>query len=233
MCGRYVIEWLPDEISERFQLRRIPASLFASFNAAPTQELPTVLEAEDGERELVTMRWGLIPRWAKPGDAKSKGPAPFNARAESLLEKPMFKSLVGRKRCLVPANGYYEWKQVGSRKQPYLFQTADEEMFAFAGLYDEHERPDGTLVPSYTVITTEANELAREYHHRMPVILPREAEEEWVSKDQTDARAAVQLLEPYPAEQLTVRPVSPEVNNVRNNDPSLIEPFDTGEESDD
>jgi putative SOS response-associated peptidase YedK len=232
MCGRYVIEWLPDEISERFQLRRIPASLFASFNAAPTQELPAVLEVEEGERELMTMRWGLIPRWAKPGDSKAKGPAPFNARAESLLEKPMFKSLVSRKRCLVPANGYYEWKQVGGRKQPFLFQTEDQELFAFAGLYDEHEGPDGSPVSSYTVITTVANELSRDYHHRMPVILPREAEEEWVSKEQTDARAVVQLLEPYPADQMTVRPVSPEVNNVRNNDPSLIEPFDTGDAED-
>jgi putative SOS response-associated peptidase YedK len=230
MCGRYVIEWLPDEISERFQLRRIPASLFASFNAAPTQALPTVIESSDGERELQTMRWGLIPRWAKPG--QSKGPAPFNARAETLLEKPMFKSLVSRKRCLVPANGYYEWKQVAGRKQPYFFQPADHELFAFAGLYDEYEGDDGEPVGTYTVVTTEANELTREYHDRMPVILPREAEEEWVSREQTDGRAVTQLLAPYPPDQMTVRPVSPEVNNVRNNDPSLIEPLDLDDEGD-
>jgi putative SOS response-associated peptidase YedK len=228
MCGRYVIEWLPDEISERFQLRRIPASLFASFNAAPTQELPTVIESPESERELVTMRWGLIPRWAKAG---SKGPTPFNARAETLLEKPMFKSLVSRKRCLVPANGYYEWKQVSGRKQPYFFQPADQELFAFAGLYDEFEDDDGERVATYTVVTTNANELTREYHDRMPVILRPEDEEEWVSREQTDAHAVTQLLAPYPADQITVRPVSTEVNNVRNNNPSLIEPLD--EEEDD
>lgn len=224
MCGRYVIQWLPDEISERFQLRHIPLSLFESFNAAPTQELPTVVETEDGERELRTMRWGLIPRWAKPGETKA--PAPFNARAESVLEKPMFRSLVNRKRCLIPANGYYEWKQVGGRKQPFLFEPTDQELFAFAGLYDEFTDPDGEIVSSYTVITTEANELAAEYHNRMPVILPRDAEEEWVSREVDDGHAVAHLLAPYPAERLAVRPVSPAVNNVRNNDPSLIAPLE-------
>jgi putative SOS response-associated peptidase YedK len=228
MCGRYVIEWLPDEISERFQLRRIPASLFASFNAAPTQQLPTIVEHDEGDRELTTMRWGLIPRWVKAG---SKGPSPFNARAETLLEKPMFKSLVGRKRCLVPANGYYEWKQVAGKKQPYFFQPADQELFAFAGLYDEYEDDAGERFATYTVITTEANEVTREYHDRMPVILSPDAEEEWVSRDQTDVFAVTQLLTPYPADQMTIRPVSTEVNNVRNNDPTLIEPLD--DENDD
>lgn len=224
MCGRYVIEGLPDEISERFQLRRIPLLLFESFNAAPTQELPTVIEDERGERELRPMRWGLIPRWAKPGETKA--PAPFNARAESVLEKPMFRPLVNRKRCLVPANGYYEWKQVGGRKQPYLFQTTDQELFAFAGLYDELTDEDGEIVASYTVITTDANELAADYHHRMPVILPRDAEEAWVSREVDDGRAVAHLLAPYPAERMRVRPVSPAVNNVRNNDRSLIAPLD-------
>jgi putative SOS response-associated peptidase YedK len=222
MCGRYVIQWLPDEISERFQLRRIPASLFESFNAAPTQELPTVVEHEVGERELRTMRWGLVPRWAKPGEGKA--PAPFNARAESILEKPMFRSLISRKRCLVPANGYYEWKQVAGRKQPFLFEPTDQELFAFAGLYDEFAGPDGEVLSSYTVITTEANELAAEYHNRMPVILEPDDEEEWISADQTDSHAVAHLLHAYPADRMRVRPVSPAVNNVRNNDRSLIEP---------
>jgi putative SOS response-associated peptidase YedK len=221
-----VIQWLPDEISERFQLRRIPLSLFESFNAAPTQELPVIREDDEGERELLTMRWGLIPRWAKPGETKA--PEPFNARAESVLEKPMFRSLVKRKRCLVPANGYYEWKQVGGRKQPFLFEPTDQEIFAFAGLYDEVEQGD-EIVASYTVITTEANALAAGYHHRMPVILKPEDEDEWVSRDLDDGHAVEHLLAPYPAERMAVRPVSPAVNNVRNNDPSLIEPLDDAE----
>jgi putative SOS response-associated peptidase YedK len=227
MCGRYVIQWLPDEISERFQLRRIPLSLFESFNAAPTQELPVIRETDEGDRELLTMRWGLIPRWSKPGETKA--PAPFNARGESVLEKPMFRSLVKRKRCLAPANGYYEWKQVGGRKQPFLFEPTDQEIFAFAALYDEIEQEDGEVLASYTVITTEANELAAGYHHRMPVILKPEDEELWVSREVDEGNAVAHLLAPYPAERMAVRPVSPAVNNVRNNDPSLIEPLDDDE----
>jgi putative SOS response-associated peptidase YedK len=230
MCGRYVIEWLPDEITERFQLRRIPASLFESFNAAPTQELPVIVDTADG-RVLRTMRWGLIPRWSRTGEGKA--PAPFNARGESLLEKPMFRSLVSTKRCLVPANGYFEWKQVGSRKQPYLFTLKDEELFAFAGLYDESTGPDGEPVASYTVVTTAANEFASEYHHRMPVILPREAESEWASHDQTDAHAVVNLLQPFDPAGMAARPVSMAVNNVRYNSRSLIDPLEDDDVEDD
>lgn len=224
MCGRYVIEWLPDEIHERFQLRRIPRELFESFNAAPTQQLPIVLEDGEGERELRTMRWGLIPRWAKAGDTKA--PVPFNARAESVLEKPMFRSLVSRKRCLVPANGYFEWKTIAGKKQPYLFTLPDEPLFAFAGLYDEIQGDDGEVTGSYTVITTNANEFTSEYHHRMPVILHRDDEEEWVSRDITDSTQVERLLRPYPAEEMAARAVSTAVNNVRNNDRSLISPLD-------
>jgi putative SOS response-associated peptidase YedK len=224
MCGRYVIEWLPDEITERFQLRRIPASLFESFNAAPTQELPVVVETDAEGRVLRPMRWGLIPRWSKPGEKGA--PAPFNARAESVLEKAMFRSLVAKKRCLVPANGYFEWKPVGGRKQPYLFTLKDQELFAFAGLYDEGTGVDGEPVASYTVLTTDANTFASAYHHRMPVILRREDEEEWASPEQTDAHAVTQLLRQYPADLMEARPVSPAINNVRNNDRSLIVPED-------
>lgn len=222
MCGRYVIEWLPDELSERFQLRRIPSFLFASFNAAPTQELPVILELENGERELRIMRWGLIPRWSKAGDTKA--PAPFNARAESLLEKPMFRSLVGRARCLVPANGYYEWKLIDGKKQPYLISVKDQELFAFAGLYDEFNNAEGGTTASYTIITTAANEFSSGYHHRMPVILRRESEAEWIGHDQVDRHAAARLLQPYPTGAMTAHAVSTAVNNARNNTAQLIEP---------
>ena len=220
MCGRYVIEWLPDELSERFQLRRIPLSLFESFNAAPTQLLPAIVERSAGEREVVMMKWGLVPRWSKAGGARP--PAPFNARGESLLEKPMFRSLVGIKRCLVPANGYYEWKTVDGKKQPFYFQLKEQDLFAFAGLFDEFTDSSGETTTSYTIITTEANEFSSQYHHRMPVILPRDAEEEWSSPEQTDAHAVLQLVQPYPSELMTARPVSMAVNSVRNNDANLL-----------
>src|SRR3954452_21933328 len=177
MCGRYVIEWLPDEIHERFILREIPRSLFASFNAAPTQQLPVIVESSEGERELVMMRWGLIPRWARPGDPKAV--APINARAESVLEKPMFRGLLGKKRCLVPANGYFEWKRQGERKQPYYFTTKDQELFAFAGLYDDYVDADGNPGKSYTILTTVPNSFAANFHLRMPVILDKDAEQLW------------------------------------------------------
>lgn len=224
MCGRYVIEWLPDELSERFQLRRLPAFLFENFNAAPTQELPVILQRAEGERELVTMRWGLIPRWAAASGKAA--PAPFNARAESLLEKPMFRSLVGRTRCLVPANGYYEWKAAGGKKQPYFISVADTELLALAGLYNEFTSPAGETISSFTVITTRANEFASEFHHRMPVILRREDEAEWADPHQDDEHAVLRLLEPYPGAAMTAHPVSTAVNNVRNNDATLFKPID-------
>lgn len=226
MCGRYVIEWLPDEVHEMFQLRRIPEGLFRSYNAAPTQQLPVIVDRGDEGRDLTMMRWGLVPRWAKPGE--SKGPVPFNARAETLLEKPMFRSLVARRRCLVPANSYYEWKQAGKGKQPYLFSLPDRPLFAFAGLYDEVAGPDGEVSGSYTIITTDANDLTREFHHRMPVILHRADEELWASPDVDDPQAVQHLLRPYDPDEMTLYAVSPAVNNVRVNEPSLIEPITIG-----
>lgn len=220
VCGRYVIQWLPDELSERFQLRRIPLSLFESFNAAPTQLLPTIVERQMGQREVVMMKWGLVPRWSKAGGPKP--PAPFNARGESLLEKPMFRSLMSTKRCLVPANGYFEWKEINGKKQPFYFEVKDQTLFAFAGLYDEFAGTSGEPTSSYTIITTAANELSADYHHRMPVILSREDEEEWASPDQTDAHAVLQLVRQFPSELMTARPVSSLVNNVRNNDSRLL-----------
>lgn len=227
MCGRYVVEWLPDEFSERFQLRIIPDFLFASFNAAPTQRLPVIVEREDGNREMRTMRWGLVPRWSKPGDGKA--PTPFNARAESILEKPMFRSLVNRKRCLVPANGYYEWKPIDGKKQPYLFTLRDQELFSFAGLYDEFKDAEGEWRSSFTIVTTDANEFSARYYHRMPVILPRNAETEWVDRETDDGHAVAHLLQPYPSELMAAHAVSTDVNNVRNNDAHLIEPIEESE----
>ncbi|MGI8475907.1 MAG: SOS response-associated peptidase [Thermomicrobiales bacterium] len=229
MCGRYVIYFLPEEIHERFQLRHIPRELFHSFNAAPTQGLPVVWSPEAEAREVATMRWGLVPRWSRPGLLNAP-PAPFNARAESLAEKPMFRSLIASRRCLVPANGYYEWRTEGGKKQPYYFSLPGEPIFSFAGLYDEIPGdadapgdPDGPR-RSFTVVTTRPNDLTAGFHHRMPVILARGDEEEWLSRDVTDPRIVDRLLlNPYPADRMAAHPVSPAVGNVRVNDPSLIE----------
>jgi putative SOS response-associated peptidase YedK len=227
MCGRYVITWQPDEISERFALRRIPEGMFQSymnFNSAPTQELPVIVIDEEGERTIKPMRWGLMARWAKPGDTKA--PAPFNARAETIFEKPMFRNLTKRKRCLVPARGYFEWQDRGDFKQPYLISLPDESLFAFAGLYDEFV-PQGEEDPvaSYTILTTSPSEYASRFHHRMPVILDPEVEDDWIDPTVTEPEAIMGMASAYDGE-LDAHPVSRAVNNARNNDPSLIEPVE-------
>ncbi len=188
MCGRYVITWQPDEISERFQLRRLPEGMFQTymnFNSAPTQELPVIVIDEAGERVIREMRWGLKARWAKPGDTKAV--TPFNARADTLLEKPMFRNLVKSKRCLVPARGYYEWQNRGDYKQPFLISLPDAPLIAFAGLYDEFV-PQGEEEPvaSYTILTTAPNEFAGQFHNRMPVILDPDEEADWIDPSITD-----------------------------------------------
>ena len=217
MCGRYMLVG-HQELSERFQLRQIPFSLFARYNAAPSQELPVVVEGEDGERALRAMRWGLVPRWQRPGQGKAI--APINARAETLLEKPMFRPLVGGKRCIVPANGFYEWRRTGGPKQPFHIHRRDGDLVGLAGLYDES--PEG--VASFAIVTVAPNELVAPLHDRMPPILRPEDEADWLSRDLADPHAAQALLRPYPAEEMAADPVSTAVNNTRNDGPELLAP---------
>ncbi len=226
MCGRYVIEGAT-ELSERFQLRQIPADLFpewTTYNAAPTQLLPVILEDADGERVAEAMQWGLVPRWSRP-DGK-QGVAPINARAETLFEKPMFRGLTKARRCIVPASGFYEWRKTGSGKQPYYITSDDGETWGFAGLYDLTHDEGNDAAGSFTIITTTANPLLSTLHERMPVILPRDAEEDWLSRDLDDPHLVEQFLRPYPEEEMQMYPVSRAVNSPRNNGPELIEPVE-------
>lgn len=222
MCGRYVIAG-HDELSERFQLRQLhlDTDWVGTFNAAPSELLPVIVEDPAGERVLRLMRWGLVPRWQRPG---SRTIAPINARAESVLEKPMFRGLVARQRCLIPANGFYEWQRRPGGTQPYYAELRDEPLFAFAGLYDETAEADGEAVGSYTILTTAANELMAPVHERMPVILHEADEAEWLSRELTDAHPLERLFAPYPAAEMAIYPVSRAVNNVRNNGPELTKP---------
>lgn len=222
MCGRYVIAGTT-ELSERFQLRSIPFEWFPTWNAAPSQRLPVVVEDADGERTARLMQWGLLPRWKREGQPSI---APINARAETLLEKPMFRGLVGGRRCIVPINGFYEWQDLGGRtKQPFYVTARDGELWGLAGLYDEVER-DGEAVASFTVVTTAANPLLKPLHERMPVILRREDEAEWLDREVTDPLQVERLLLPYPDDRIALWPVSPAVNSVRNDNPSLVEPLE-------
>jgi len=228
MCGRYVIEGTT-ELSERFQLRQIPADLFpewTTYNAAPTQLLPVIVEDAAGEREALSMQWGLAPRWRRP-DGKA-GVAPINARAETLFEKPMFRGLTRAKRCIVPVSGFYEWRKMDSRKQPYYLTADDGEIWGLAGLYDLTHDEENDAAGSFTIVTTSANPLVAPLHERMPVILRRENEADWISRDVTDPLEVEQFLRPYPEEKMRIYPVSQAVNSPRNNGPELIEPEGDG-----
>jgi putative SOS response-associated peptidase YedK len=222
MCGRYVLN-APEDLSERFQLRQLTINLPRTYNAAPSQMLPIIRE-DDGERAAELMKWGLIPRWRKQGEKDNF--APINARAETILEKPMFKNLVAKRRCLVPANGFYEWQRRNGGKQPYFIGVKDDPTFAFAGLYDMHKEEDGEWLGSYTILTTSANKLMEEIHDRMPVILRKEDEEEWLSPEVTDAAEIMHFLQPFPAKEMEAYPISTAVNNVRNDGEELIKPLE-------
>lgn len=219
MCGRYTITE-PAKIATRFQAKLDGtklASLRPNYNAAPSQALPVIIE-RDGKNHVELMRWGLVPVWAK--DPKI-GYRMINARAETLDEKSTWKRLVHKKRCIVPVNGFYEWKRQGNTKQPYYIRATDDELLGLAGLYDVWHSPEGDELMSYTIITTDANQAMRPIHDRMPAILHRQDEAIWLDSDQQDFGELVPILKPYD-ESLAIHTVSTAVNSVEHNEPSLI-----------
>lgn len=228
MCGRYVIEDF-QELSET--LRQIPFQIDydprPTWNAAPSQSLPVIVE-DEGIWHLRPMQWGLIPKWTKPGEKPKV--APINARAETLAEKPMFRSLIKRQRCLVPANGFYEWKRTGGPKQPYYIFLNDEPIMLMAGLYDTTKDVSGEDMQSYTIITGGPNVLMQDIHDRMPMIIHPDDAELWMDRDIEEAEPLEPLLQPIAGEDMDLFPVSTRVGNVRNNGPELIEQIREQEE---
>lgn len=219
MCGRFSLS-KTDELDERFAIAQefLPDEIEFSYNIAPSQPILTVIH--DGkQRRMGHLRWGLVPHWAK--DEKI-GYKLMNARSESLAEKPSFKKPFQTQRCLIIADGFYEWKKEGSQKQPYRMTIKDEKLFAFAGLWEKWVSPSGEPVFSCTIITTEANDLMQDIHHRMPVILKREDETIWLDPHQRDTSKLQHLLRPFPSDQMTTYPVSQAVNSPKNNGPELI-----------
>ena len=179
MCGRYVRKAPSAIYAELFGVESVPGDV--SYNVAPTQAVP-VIRAADQRREAVLMRWGLIPFWSKDGKQRI-----INARADTVLQKPAFRASVKKRRCLVLADGYYEWKTEGKTKHPFYFHRRDDRPFAFAGLWDTWKSPDGQ-VETCAIITTDANDLSRPIHDRMPVILPQSACGPWLDPEIEDAR---------------------------------------------
>ena len=222
MCGRMTLRAPVRSLLEEFNLSEAPKDYQPRYNIAPTQPV-TVLVERDGERSLDAFKWGLIPSWA---DDPSIGSRMINARSETVTEKPSFRNAFERRRCLVLADGFYEWKKEGEGKTPYRIRLADERPFGFAGLWERWDKGDGEPILSCTILTTAANATLAPIHDRMPVILPPDSRDYWLGPT-ADRDALLSLLQPYPPEEMDAYPVSRRVNSPRNEDPSLLEPLDT------
>jgi len=224
MCGRYKLSTPGEDLRNVFGFVEHP-NLAARYNIAPTQEAPVLRQRREpkGERTLQNLRWGLIPSWAK--DIKLAATL-INARGETVDSKPAFANAFRKRRCLVPADGFYEWTGASPGKQPYLIARRDGAPFAFAGLWERWiDRRDGKETPldSFTIVTTDANALLRPLHERMPVILPDSAYAAWLDPD-ADPATLKKLLKPAPENLLAYVPVSPRVNSARVDEASLAEP---------
>ncbi len=219
MCGRFtVVDW--DAVARRFQLSLGGWDLRPRYNVAPTQPVMTI--RRDGARNRAEMmRWGLVPPWAK--DIRI-GSRMINARAETLAERPSFRAAFRRRRCLVAADGFYEWGRQGGRRTPTRFTLESGEPFAFAGIWEMWRQPDGGALLSCAIATTRANEIVAPIHDRMPVILPPEREAMWMDPSVEDTDALSDLLEPLAAERMTAYEVSTIVNSAANDSQECIMP---------
>jgi putative SOS response-associated peptidase YedK len=228
MCGRFTLTTPAGRLADQFDLTGELPEVAPSYNIAPTQEIAAVAADSEGERQLRRLQWGLVPRWSKDPEIGSRM---INARAETVAEKNSFKSAFKKRRCLIPADGFYEWarNESGSGpKQPYYIRLETGTPYAFAGLWESWEGEDGRggtrRIHSTTIITTEANELMSGIHHRMPVILAPESYATWLDTSIQEPEEIMPLLAPYPSEQLEAYPVSTHVNKPVNDDPECVEP---------
>src|SRR5512136_217712 len=219
MCGRFTQATDGEIIARVFDLSDVP-ELPPRYNIAPTQDVAAVRAVEAGGRELVRLHWGLIPSWAKE---RAMGARMINARAETLVDKPAFRSAFRARRCLLAADGFYEWQKLGTRKQPHFIGFKDGRPFAFAGLWERWRGEGSEQVESCTIVTTEANELLAPIHDRMPVILDPGDFALWIDPKEKDTERLVGLLRPYPPEPLLAYPVSLLVNNPANDTPACRE----------
>ena len=217
MCGRFTLSQPVEAIASTFQLPIIP-ELAPRYNIAPTQPVATILSAGD-RRQFQMLRWGLIPSWAKDPVIGNKL---INARAETVAEKPSFRSAFRHRRCLVIADGFYEWRRQDGKKQPFYFRLQDAQPFAFAGLWEHWQDSMGEVIDSCTIITTEANEILQPIHDRMPVILNPKDYDLWLDPTLDKIEQLQQLLQSYSSTEMTSYPVSTKVNKPTNDTPELI-----------
>ena len=217
MCGRFSIFADPERLAERFDASLPEEGLRPRYNAGPTQELSEILKED--ERHIQLLRWGLVPFWAED---PAIGSRMINARSETLAEKPSFRTPLKKRRCLVLADGFYEWQKTPDGKVPMRITLKTGEPFAMAGLWETWKEPTGDLLRTFTIITTSPNDLLEPIHNRMPVILPREHEAIWLDND-ADQGIWLDMLRPYPAELMTAYPVSKRVNYVGNDDQEVVQ----------
>ncbi len=229
MCGRYTLTSAPEAIRALFRYDEQP-NFPARYNIAPTQPIP-IVRLVDGKRQFALVRWGLLPSWVKDPKAFS---LLINARGETAADKPAFRAAMKRRRCLIPANGFYEWKALGARKQPFYIHAQSGEPLAFAGLWETWTGPNGEEVDTAAIVTTDANATLSDIHNRMPVIVPPDAFDQWLGAGvlasgadaKHDLENAEALIKPAPDDLLEAYPVSTQVNRVANDNPKLLELFD-------
>jgi putative SOS response-associated peptidase YedK len=224
MCGRFVGFRSLDELKIFFPIDKAACEVTSNFNVAPSQEILTIINY-NGENRLDKFHWGLVPFWAKD---ITIGNRMINARAESIAEKPSFREAFKKRRCLIPADGFYEWKGEKGRKQPMFITLPDRKPFAFAGLWETWRKKDDkdTIYKSCTIVTTQASESIRDIHQRMPVILKPQVYKSWLDPDNQNVVELDNILKNEIITELASYPVSNQVNSTRNNDPSFIEPIE-------
>lgn len=221
MCGRYASSTPPDELIRHFRIEAPLPNFPARYNLAPTQDAPVVRwNPEARRRQIDLLRWGLIPSWAK--DPKV-GASLINARVETLASKPAFKAAFAKRRCIVPATGFFEWRKTANGKEPMFITLRSGAPMGFAGLWENWKDPEGHWIRTFVIVTGPPNELVAPIHNRMPVVLRPQDYGLWLGETPSDPDALEEACTPFPAEEMKAYPVSRAVNNVRNDDPSILE----------
>jgi putative SOS response-associated peptidase YedK len=227
VCGRYKLSRRKQIVEEHFDSVSGEEDWSSRYNIAPTQPIPVIRQnAKEPIRELSLMRWGLIPSWAKDSSGAARM---INARAETASTKPAFRDALKFRRCLIPADGFYEWMRMGKTKQPYCFEVGEGDVFAFAGIWDCWKDPSGNWMKTCSILTTTPNTVTAPVHDRMPVILDPDAYDLWLDPGMKDVSAASDLLRPYDARHMRSYPVSTRINHVMNDDEECSAPVERGE----
>lgn len=221
MCGRFTLTISAEELAEIFELDEVPSSFPQRFNIAPSQPIAAIIKTDNHPvRHLSLLRWGLIPSWSKD---PTIGNRLINARAETAAEKPSFRNAFKRRRCLIPADGFYEWQKQEQRKQPFYIHVKENQPFAFAGLWETWQD-----ISTGTILTTEANPLLQQIHDRMPVILKPQDYDKWLDINNQNTAELQSLLKPFPSEEMEFYPVSNEVNKPGNDSHKCIDRLNSG-----